>query len=195
MSAYRLTHQELLEYPGLNGMVGACHLRVYERRRRRPLCVVGSFDVPVGTTITNGIELVATAISERIGTGRFKLIQWLPHTETPFVEMRLQRVRAFHPVIRMAAVNDDGSEDVEQARRVTVRFASPEWRACSEQRIAKLLGADALSELASVAGEPGEYDAARVLGSSQQARSDALRRYNRERAEDVVAQLAEWGIR
>ena len=126
-SEYRLTHEELLVYPGLNGHLGACHLRVYERRHDRPVCIVGSFDELVGTSIQNAAEAVATAISERIGTTRFTMIEWWPHTGCEFAEVHLRCIRAKKLAVRP---NDhgrvsDGSVDVDVTRWAEVRFTDP----------------------------------------------------------------------
>ena len=195
MSEHRLNCEERLVYPGLNGHLGACHLRVYGCRGNRPVGIAGSFDDPVGTSITNAIESVARAISERLGTGRFTLIEWWPHTGCPFVEVGLRRVRAtLLPFGRIVTLGQNGTVAVDTTRRVKARFADPDWRLCDEDRIAVLIGADALSEVTGLAGEPGEYNAERVFGLSGRARIQAVCRHNHERLSGIKAQLAESGI-
>jgi hypothetical protein len=196
VSEYRLTHEELLVFPGLNGHVGTCHLRVYEHRRDRPVCIIGGFDALVGTSIQNACEAVATAISERIGTTRFTLIEWWPHTACEFAEVHLRRVRAKKlPFGRTIMFGEDSAVDLDVTRWVEVRFADPDWRGCDEERIAALLGEDALRELDELAGERGEYDPARVFGVAGRMRIAAVSRHNNERVSGLVAQVAEWGTK
>ncbi|MGH2926701.1 MAG: hypothetical protein ACRDL8_00670 [Solirubrobacteraceae bacterium] len=196
MSEYRLTHEELLVYPGLNGHVGACHLRVYEHPRDKPVCIIGSFDELVGTSIQNACEAVATAISERIGRTRFTLIEWWPHTGCEFAEVHLRRVRAKKlPFGRTIMVGEDGAVDLDVTRRVEVRFAEPDWWGCDEQRITALLGEDALREMNELAGEGGEYEPARVFGVTGRMRIAAVNRHNNERVSGLIAQLAERDVK
>ena len=196
MSEYTLTHEELLVYPGLNGHVGACHLRVYEHRRDQPVCMIGSFDELIGTAMQIAIESVATVISQRIGTTRFTLIEWWPHTSVPFVEVRPRHVRAKKlPFGRLLMLGDNGTVELDRTRHVRVRFADPQWDAWSGERIAEVLGADVLEELEELAGEPGEYEPARVFGVSGRARIAAAHAHNNEAVRNMIAQLAETGIR
>ena len=195
MSDYELSRDELLVYPGKNGQVGACQLRVYECDGHRPVCIAGSFDELIGTSIQNAIEMVATVVSERIGTDRFTLIEWWPHTSAPFVEVRQRRVRPRKlPSGRLLALGD-GTVGFDRTRDVRVRFADPEWEAWDGEQIAKCLGADARAELDQLAGEPGEYDPERVFGVSGRLRIAAVNRYNHERVNGIMAQLAEWGVK
>jgi hypothetical protein len=198
MKSYRLTREELLEYPGLNGMLAACHLRVYEAPTETPVCIVGNFDGGVGTTTTNAIEMVATAVSERIDADRFTLIEWYPHgyESWPFSEVRLRRARGAERKAGWTVImNEAGEADLACSRRVRIRFANPQWRSCSEQRAAELLGAEALRELTELAGEDGEYQPRRALGEAEHERVEKLRRFNHERLHGIAGQLAEGGIR
>jgi hypothetical protein len=196
---YQLTREQLLEYPGLNGMRAACHLRVYEASRRKPVCIVGNFDDGVGTTTTNAIEMVATAIREPIGLRRFRLIEWYAHgyPRWPFSEVRLRRAwRAEREAGRIMIMGDEGGLDVDRVRRIPVRFMNPRWQGMNEQGVAELLGADALKELTDLAGEyDGDYDAERALGERARDRVSELERHNTQRVQEIVAQLSEWGVR
>jgi hypothetical protein len=130
VTSYQLTREQLLEYAGLNGMRAACHLRVYEARGRRPVCIVGNFDEGVGTTTTNAVEMVATAIRQQIGLRRFTLIEWYPHgyPRWPFSQVRLRRAwRAEREAGRIVILGDDGVADADSVRRVPVRFTNPRW--------------------------------------------------------------------
>ena len=196
MSEYRLTGEELLVYPGLNGHLGACHPRVYQSDGERPVCIVGSFDERIGTSIQNAIEMIATIVAERIGANRFTLLEWWPHQRNPFVEVRHRRVRPRKlPFGRLVMIGDAGTVEFDRTRHVRARFADPAWEPWDTARIVQTLGADAVAELDQLAGEPGDYDPARVFGVSGRLRLAAVIDRNNAAIGHVVAQLAEMETR
>jgi hypothetical protein len=63
---YALVNEDLLEYEGLSGMRAVCHLLWYRSDTGPLVCLVGNFYGGFGTFTTNAIEVVATAIAERL---------------------------------------------------------------------------------------------------------------------------------
>jgi hypothetical protein len=76
----RLTHEQLLAYPGNWGVDGLCHIRLYEQDGRRPAVIAGQLDDNTGTAVSIAIERIAHEITRQILTdGReFELIEHHP---------------------------------------------------------------------------------------------------------------------
>jgi hypothetical protein len=195
MSSYRLTRDQLLEYPGLNGSRARCHLRVYEARRDSPVCILGNFDGGLGTTTTNAVEVVATRVAEQIGTRKFRLIEWYPHDYAPFVEPELKRVRpTTHAYGQVLIAGEPHDETVRTGHSAIVRFVDPRWTALSEDELEELLGGEALRELQDLAGEPGDYTAEWLFGATGREWADSVRRDNRALFDALEARIKEWTL-
>jgi hypothetical protein len=96
----KVLHDTLLSFVGLNGVHSLCHVRVYERGRRRPVVIVGQLDDNPGTAVMNGPELIASAISREVlaGRRRFEFIEhhppaWEAPETASFARVRLRRGR------------------------------------------------------------------------------------------------------
>ncbi len=72
-----LARELLLTYQGLDAFNGLCHIRVYEQPGQLPVVIAGGLDDNPGTSITNAVEMLATAVQHRLFTdGReFHLIE------------------------------------------------------------------------------------------------------------------------
>lgn len=184
-----LKHEDLLEYQGLHGTRALCHLLVYECAGKPPVCLVGNFDGGLGTSTTNAIEIVATAVADRIGRDAFRLVEWYPHGyRLPFSEVALTRAQP-----RKLAHGQVGTCENAQTRddSAVTRFADPQWDGRSEYALARLLGEEAARELRSLAGLPGEYTAERLFGSTGRRQAEAVRDHNRQVFDALAAQVAE----
>ena len=92
MSGYELWFDELLEYDAAHGSRSACHVLWYWDGEGLPVCLVGNFDDALGSSTTNAIESVATAVAARF-SHRFRLIEWYPRDgERRFSEVTLTPV-------------------------------------------------------------------------------------------------------
>ena len=76
------TRELLLRYQGKNGFDGVCYVRVYEQPGQLPTVIAGALEDNPGTSITNAIEMVATAVQRsQFPEGReFNLIEHYPDT-------------------------------------------------------------------------------------------------------------------
>jgi hypothetical protein len=190
---YELFNEELLQYEGMNGMRCVCHLLVYGCGADPLVCIVGNFDGRIGSPTTNAIEVVATAIAARISRDAFRLLEWYPHDSARrFSEVTLTAVAPER--IRRGEVIVDGGTDAHIVRRgtATIQFADPRWRRLSEDEAAELLGEDAVRELRSFAGLPGDYIPERLFGATGKELADAIRAHNREVGDGLEAQIKEW---
>ena len=61
----QLTRELLLAYPGPHRLDGICHLRVYEEPAHVPVVIAGALDDNPGSSPTNAITLLATAVQNR----------------------------------------------------------------------------------------------------------------------------------
>jgi hypothetical protein len=77
-----LTRERLLTYQGLNDFDGLCHVRIYEQPGQLPIVIAGALDDNPGTSITNAISMVASAVQRsEFSDGReFRLIEHYPDT-------------------------------------------------------------------------------------------------------------------
>jgi hypothetical protein len=73
-----------------------------------------------------------------------------------------------------------------------VRFADPRWCRRSEDEVAELLGEDAVRELRSFAGLPGDYIPERLFGATGKRLTDAIRSHNRQVGDGLEAEVKEW---
>ena len=78
----QLTRELLLAYPGLHGLDGLCHLRVYEQPDHLPVVIAGALDDNPGSSTTNAIARLAAAVqaSQFPGGRGFRLIEHYPGT-------------------------------------------------------------------------------------------------------------------
>ena len=77
-----LTRELLLAYPGLHGLDGLCHLRVYEQPGQLPAAIAGALDDNPGSSPTNAITMLAAAVQHSQFPDRrgFRLIEHYPGT-------------------------------------------------------------------------------------------------------------------
>jgi len=188
---YWLAQDELLEYPAYSGFRAVCHLLVYLAAGKPPLCVVGNFEQILGSSTSNVIEAVATAVAERIASDEFCLIQWYPHLlgGHKFSEVQLEKVPASTVTQGQALV---GHEDQwqETARHTTItRFANPRWVPLSERELVKLLGQRAVCALYAIAGIKGDYLPQRLFGTTGRTLAEDIRAHNDRQAEALIAEL------
>jgi hypothetical protein len=196
MSIHRLTHDELLRYPGFHGTQSLCHLRVYQAAGEAPICIVGNFDEGAGTSTTNAIEVVATRAAEEIRTGEFRLFEWYPHSSaSPFSEVELSRVAASPRQHGQVLVQDAPPHFSLAANHATVtRFERPHWLHRSEADVAQLLGDEVVHELRALAGARGEYTAERLFGPLGGRHVDEIREHNQLQQVGLEGLLTEWSL-
>jgi hypothetical protein len=196
VTTYSVTGDELLEYPGFHGTRALCHLRIYEACGKVPVCIVGNFDGGLGTSTTNAIEVVATCVAERLGSGEFRPIEWYPSWySAPFSEATLERVPATERAHGQVVIQGAPLEDVLATGHTAIsRFADPQWIHRGEDELAHLLGHEEVQELRELAGERGEYTVERVFGRCGLHHAEVVRGHNRLQCDAVEARLAEWSV-
>jgi hypothetical protein len=177
----------------MHGMRCVCHLLVYGYGADPLVCVVGNFDGRLGSPTTNAIEVVATAIAPRISRDAFRLLEWYPHDGgRRFSEVTLTPV-ALERIPRGKVIVEGGTDaDTVRSDTATIRFADPHWCRRSEDEVAELLGENAVRELRSFAGLPGDYIPERLFGATGKDLADAIRAHNREVGDGLEAQIKEW---
>jgi hypothetical protein len=187
-------NEHLVEFDALSGMRSLCHLLIYGFADGPWVCVVGNFEDAGVIGTSTPIEMVATAVADRIGKDEFRLIQWFPHLPEPrFIEVELTRVEPTEILSSELSVRDRG-EDVRAHRRsVVVRFVDPRSAGLSEDQVAALLGEEAVRELRSYAGLDGEYTVERHFGSDGRRQLDAIHAHNDRAAAGFSAEVSEWG--
>jgi hypothetical protein len=193
--SYSLHNEQLIQFEAMSGIRSFCHLLLYRSADGPPVCVVGNFedDGVVGTSTP--IEMVATVVADRIREDEFRLIEWFPHdSERRFVEVELTHVEPTEVPTDVLSIRDgeDGEEIHTRRRSVLTRFADPRWTRLSEDDLAALLGEEAVRELRSYAGLPGDYTAERHFGSDGRRLLDAINAHNRRVGDDLSAEISEW---
>ena len=195
-TTWTMTTDVLLEFAGLHGSRGLCHVRIYEAPGQRPVALVGQLDEYTGTSITNAAEAVAGAIAQQLLTdGReFRYIEHYPSRMfdegTPsFDEVFFKHIspgeQPSHPGHYSGTtmiLDDDGSGVVLRGDAVPGTFREPDWIP---------LG-DIASELpgATVKVWPsGEYTAANVAGVAGQALLEEVRRHNEIQTQSLLSLL------
>ena len=156
VSGYQLWFDELLEYEGAHGTRSACHALWYWDGKGPPVCLVGNFDDAVGSSTTNAIESVATAVAARFGRDDFRLIEWFPRDSgRRYSEATLTPVAGTE--VEHGTVAIGSGDDAHTIRRTTtiVRFADPRWARQTENELAQLLGEEEIRDLRSFAGLRG----------------------------------------
>jgi len=187
-------NEDLLGYEGRHGSRALCHLVIHWGAGDVPVCLVGNFDGGLGTSTTNAIQVVATAIAERIGRNDFRLIEWYPHwsqSQERFSEVVLNPVPPTKLGYGQVVVGEERELHTEKTHAVAVRFADPQWTHRSEDDIAKLLGEEAVRELRSFAGIEGDYTPERLFGSTGRQKAEAIRAHNRQIFANLEAQSSE----
>lgn len=71
-----LTHKFNLEFKGLNGFSSRCLVQVYRSAKNNDIVVVT--DLGVGTSVTNGFEILFRAVKNKL-TLNAKRIIWIEH--------------------------------------------------------------------------------------------------------------------
>lgn len=160
------TSEHLLPYPGIAGMDGLCHIRLYEAPGRTPVVIVGQLDDNPGTAINNAIETIAGLIHARIlHDGReFQLITYHTTGGRPYSHVTFEhRPIGDH---RPEPGDYDSHTIITDGRRTTVingnqiigDFRDPTWHPVPD--ISAILG-HAPIEVA-----PGEYTAASITNDA-----------------------------
>ena len=73
-----------------------------------------------------------------------------------------------------------------------VRFVDPRWSRRSEDEVAEVLGENAIRELRSFAGLPGDYTPERRFGTAGKKLADPVRAQNREFSAGLQAQMSDY---
>jgi hypothetical protein len=70
------------------------------------------------------------------------------------------------------------------------RFTDPRWSRRSEDEVAELLGENAIRELCSFAGLPGDYALERLFGATGKGLADAIWAHDRKLADGLESSIA-----
>jgi hypothetical protein len=192
---YSLHNEHLIQFEAMSGIRSFCHLLLYQSADGPPVCVVGNFDDAGVVGTSTPIEMVATVVADQIREDEFRLIEWFPHdSERRFVEVELTHVEPTEVPTDVLSIRDaEHGEDIHTRRRsVLTRFADPRWTRLSEDDLAALLGEEAVRELRSYAGLPGNYTVERHFGSDGRRLLDAINAHNRRVGDDLSAEISEW---
>jgi len=105
----QLASEGLLTYPGISGINGLCHIRVYEKPGCGPVVIVGQLEDNPGTAVNNAIETIAGHVQGTvINDGReFELITYHNLGGSPYSRVDFQIRSAGTPPA-------DPSEQAEQ---------------------------------------------------------------------------------
>ena len=192
-AGYELVSERMVEYDGLNGMRSLCHLLVYGCGADPFVCIVGNFDGGLGSQTTNAIEVVATAIVPLISRDAFRLLEWYPHDSgRRFSEVTLTPVSPQRVARGKVVISSDADAHTVRRDTAVIRFIDPSWCRRSEDQVADLLGENAIRDLRSFAGLPGDYIPERLFGDTGKKLADAIRAHNRQVSPGVEAQIKEW---
>jgi hypothetical protein len=164
----QLTRELLLAYPGLHGLDGLCHIRVYEQTDRPPVVIAGALDDNPGSSPTNAIALLAAAIqASQFPDGRsFRLIEHYPGTldgrgiptyALIHFERRPVHARPHEGSRHTGTVTTLGGE-TGRARdsRVEGSFRNPRWETIDD--------VEQLLECTVAVWPPGSYTAGAIAG-------------------------------
>jgi hypothetical protein len=181
----QLTRELLLAYPGLHGLDGLCHLRVYEQPGQSPVAIAGALDDNPGSSPTNAITLLAAAVqTSQFPNGRpFRLIEHYPgtldgrqiptytlvHFERCYVHSRPRENSDLAGTV--ASLDEETS--TAGTRRIEMDFREPHWETIHD--IEELL------QCAVTVWAPGAYTAG-AIGGDEGERLRSLLTENANRA-------------
>ena len=162
-----LTQESLLVYQGFNDYYGLCHARVYEQPGRLPAVIVGQLEDSPGPSISNAIEMVATAVqSTFFPDGReFRLIEyhtqpssWPHFVEVTFAHHAIERdpYDLGHFAGTVYAYDDDTLAQMTRGTAEEGDFRGPSFEAVDD--VCQVLGADVQE------WSCGEYTARSLFG-------------------------------
>jgi hypothetical protein len=187
-----LTNNCLLPYEGFHCTQGVCHVRVYEQAGRLPVVIAGQLDDGPGTTTTNAIEMVASAIqSEFFSHGReFELVEHWPDTIDSQGTPVFARVHFEHRSIQedpgdashfagtLVSIDADGTQ-VDHGSLIEGDFGDARWEPI--QDISDLVGC------AVQVWHPGDYTAGAVAGDAGQQLRDEGAEQSKEAINHLIA--------
>lgn len=177
----------LLAFPGLNGINGVCHIRVYEQPGWRLVVIAGELADNPGTFIPNAVEQLAYTIHTELLTDgqEFQLIQHRPPDEFRAVDFQHQRTSEdpANPIHRQSTtviITPDQEWHEIPGPAKPGDFRDPHWTTIDA--IDTLIGASIERY------EPQEYTAANIAGQAGQQLIDRVAARNQQ----VADELEDW---
>lgn len=161
----QLTSEGLLPYPGIAGMDGLCHIRVYQTPGRTPVVIVGQLDDNPGTAINNAIETIAGLINTQVlDDGReFQLITYHntggpPYSHVTFEHRPLGDHQPEPSDYDSQTIITNGTHaTMINGNQIIGDFRNPAWQHVPD--ISTILGHTPVEPI------PGEYTAESVAGT------------------------------
>ena len=162
----QLASERLLSYPGIAGMDGLCHIRVYEASGENPVVIVGQLDDNPGTAVNNAIETIAGLIHAGVlSDGReFQLITYHTSGGRPYSRVALEHrpIGDHQPEpsdYNSHTILTDGQDTtIINGNQIIGDFRNPTWHPVPD--ISTILGHTPVEP------EPGEYTAASITSGA-----------------------------